>query len=277
MEMGRRWTPENLAEDQLVSASLVLAAQPGAARLLQHALLPARHHPAWLRGRRRIDHVRVHHAASAGQGLGHGSWKGLADWKSEMPRHYDTASRMLGVIGEPYSRSGGQVAAAGGRLGRNWQTRFTAPALRSFSRPRECPPGRPFPTRTSAAKGPERTTCKGCGGCMMGCQSRREEHARPELSVPGRKARRASFRRDARRRCSPARRQPDGSAGYEVHTVTRSSRFQRQSATLHLPRRGLFGLVARHHGAAVPPEGQGLAAGDQRSAWQATCAPTPSR
>ena len=26
-----------------------------------------------------------------------GSWKGLADWKREMPQHYDTASRMLGV------------------------------------------------------------------------------------------------------------------------------------------------------------------------------------
>ena len=26
-----------------------------------------------------------------------GSWTGLADWKSEMPRHYQTASRMLGV------------------------------------------------------------------------------------------------------------------------------------------------------------------------------------
>ena len=27
-----------------------------------------------------------------------GSWSGLADWKSEMPQHYDTASRMLGVV-----------------------------------------------------------------------------------------------------------------------------------------------------------------------------------
>src|ERR1035437_8398716 len=26
-----------------------------------------------------------------------GSWAGLADWKAEMPRHYRTASRMLGV------------------------------------------------------------------------------------------------------------------------------------------------------------------------------------
>jgi cholesterol oxidase len=26
-----------------------------------------------------------------------GSWAGLADWKQEMPRHYETAVRMLGV------------------------------------------------------------------------------------------------------------------------------------------------------------------------------------
>lgn len=26
-----------------------------------------------------------------------GSWAGLADWKSEMPRYYETARRMLGI------------------------------------------------------------------------------------------------------------------------------------------------------------------------------------
>jgi len=42
MEMGRRWTPENLAH-QLVNTPLVLAAKPGPARFFQHEVLPACH------------------------------------------------------------------------------------------------------------------------------------------------------------------------------------------------------------------------------------------
>ncbi len=58
------------AAHQLVAPSLVLAAGPGAARLLQHALLPPRHHPARLRRGRRLDHLRLHAAAPSGQSLG---------------------------------------------------------------------------------------------------------------------------------------------------------------------------------------------------------------
>ncbi len=112
MEMGRRWTPENLPH---TSWSL--------------------HRWFWrpslaLRGffsMRFFRHVTILHGCAVGGGSityactmlrppdkvwDNGSWKGLADWKAEMPQHYDTASRMLGRYREPHSGAGGQTAAS---------------------------------------------------------------------------------------------------------------------------------------------------------------------
>ena len=97
IEMGRRWTPENLPK---TSWSL--------------------HRWFWrpklaLRGffnMRFFRHVTILHGCAVGGGSityactllrppdkvwNSGTWAGLADWQSEMPQHYDTASRMLGV------------------------------------------------------------------------------------------------------------------------------------------------------------------------------------
>src|SRR5271155_1544024 len=94
MEMGRRWTPENLPRTSW-----------------------ALHRWFWrpslaLRGffsMRFFRHVTILHGCAVGGGSityactllrppdkvwDSGSWKGLADWKSEMPQHYDTASCM---------------------------------------------------------------------------------------------------------------------------------------------------------------------------------------
>src|SRR5204863_7763002 len=98
----------------------------------------------------------------------HGSWAGLAPWISEMPRHYATAMRMLGVT----------------------ENRILGPADRLLHRAAEtCGVGATFyhtkvavfqgePDRAGKAcpdpyfggEGPERNTCIGCGGCMMGCR-----------------------------------------------------------------------------------------------------------
>ena len=91
-----------------------------------------------------------------------GSWKGLADWETEMPRHFAEARRMLGVtqnqilgdadhmlqqiadtqgVGESYYRTDVAVYFGGG------------------------PPDPYF-----GGEGPERAPCVGCGGCMVGCR-----------------------------------------------------------------------------------------------------------
>ncbi len=98
-----------------------------------------------------------------------GTWRGLADWTTEMPRFYDAASTMLGVtenrilgpadkllqraaqnagVGESFYRT--TVAIFQGREGEAGGTTVADPYF--------------------GGKGPARTTCTACGGCMMGCR-----------------------------------------------------------------------------------------------------------
>src|SRR5215470_8898562 len=67
---GAALASTRLSADQLVVASLVLAAEVGVAWIFQHAFLSSRHHPAWLRGRRRLHHLCGYVAAGSGQDLG---------------------------------------------------------------------------------------------------------------------------------------------------------------------------------------------------------------
>jgi ferredoxin len=98
-----------------------------------------------------------------------GSWAGLADWKRGMPQHYDTASRMLGVVENrilgPSDRLLKQVADAVG-VGHTFY-RTNAAVLE----PREGEQGgQVVPDPFFGGEGPQRTTCIACGGCMMGCR-----------------------------------------------------------------------------------------------------------
>ena len=97
MEMGRRWTPDNLPRTSWSIQRWFWRPKLG------------------LRGffnMRFFRHVTILHGCAVGGGSityactllaspekvwKAGTWKGLAGWKSEMPRHYETAARMLGV------------------------------------------------------------------------------------------------------------------------------------------------------------------------------------
>ena len=97
MEMGRRWTPDNLPRTSWSIHRYFWRPKLG------------------LRGffnMRFFRHVTIFHGCAVGGGSityagtlltpsekvwDAGSWAGLADWKREMPRHYETAERMLGV------------------------------------------------------------------------------------------------------------------------------------------------------------------------------------
>ncbi len=169
MEMGRRWTPENLPK---TSWSM--------------------HRWFWrpriaLRGffnMRFFRHVTILHGCAVGGGSityactmlrppdrvwDSGSWQGLDDWKSEMPRHYDTASQMLGVtvnkILGPADRLLKTVADSAGVGDTFYRT-----SVAIFQAPEGVPGGVTYPDPYFGGEGPERTTCKGCGGCMMGCR-----------------------------------------------------------------------------------------------------------
>ena len=95
-----------------------------------------------------------------------GSWKGLADWEREMPAHYATARRMLGVtenriLGDADTTLKQMADAAG--FGDTFYKTDVAVYFGSK-------PGEPHPDPYFQGEGPPRSSCIGCGGCMVGCR-----------------------------------------------------------------------------------------------------------
>jgi len=92
------------------------------------------------------------------------SWGGLASWKVELAEHYKTALRMLGATRNPNMTFPDEVIRQVGKeIGREDGFEQTDVAV-YFGKPEETVPD-PF----FGGEGPERTGCKSCGGCMIGC------------------------------------------------------------------------------------------------------------
>ncbi|ABF39366.1 glucose-methanol-choline oxidoreductase [Candidatus Koribacter versatilis Ellin345] len=169
MEMGRRWTPDNLPKTNWSLARWFW--RPGLG----------------LRGffsMRFFSRVTILHGCAVGGGSityastllrapdkvwDSGTWKGLSNWKSEMPRHYETASRMLGVtqnkILGPADHLLKQVAVASGAGETFYRTNVGI-----FQAPEGEAGGLTYADPYFGGEGPARTTCNACGGCMIGCR-----------------------------------------------------------------------------------------------------------
>jgi cholesterol oxidase len=224
MEMGRRWTPDNLPH---TSWSLN--------RWFWRPSLS-------LRGffsMRFFRHVTILHGCAVGGGSityactllrppdkvwDHGSWSGLTDWKSEMPRHYDTASRMLGVtennILGPADHLLKHVADTVG-IGNSFYRTHVA-ILQS---PEGEPGGQTVPDPYFGGEGPERTTCRGCGGCMMGCRHGAKNTLDQNYLYLAEKHGAKVFAETRVVDVRPLNGTADGSEGYEVRTVKSTARF----------------------------------------------------
>jgi cholesterol oxidase len=168
MEMGRRWTPESLPRTNWSIHRWFWRPKLG------------------LRGffnMRFFRHVTIYHGCAVGGGsITYGStllpppdkvwdsgyWAGLADWKTEMLPHYQTAERMLGVtenkILGPADKLLQKAADAAGVGNTFYRTRV------GIFQGETGEQGKTVPDPFFGGEGPPRTTCKACGGCMMGCQ-----------------------------------------------------------------------------------------------------------
>lgn len=169
MEMGRRWTPKDFPRTSWSIRRWFWRPKLG------------------LRGffnMRFFRHVTILHGCAVGGGsityagtLLHppdkvwdmGSWAGLADWKTEMPEHYAMAARMLGIIENrilgPADHLLKKSADASGCGHTFYRTRVGIFQSMAGELVKQAHPD-PF----FGGEGPERNTCNGCGGCMMGCQ-----------------------------------------------------------------------------------------------------------
>jgi cholesterol oxidase len=226
MEMGRRWTPQNLPGTNWQLWRWIW--RPGLA----------------LRGFFNIEpfrHVVILHGCAVGGGSityantllvpketiwENGSWAGLAPWKTEMPAHYETALRMLGVIENrilgPADRILKRAADAAGVGDTFYRTHVAV-----FEPPEGEAGGKTYPDPYFGGEGPERTTCIGCGGCMMGCRYNAKNSLDRNYLFLAEKHGARVFPETRVVHVAPLG-PPDGSAGYEVRTVRSTAWFRKE-------------------------------------------------
>ena len=96
------------------------------------------------------------------------AWKDLADWKKELQPFYTKAGEMLGVTQNPrLFHSDYWLKEVANDLGNVESFQPTDVGV-FFGKSDE--EGRTFPDPYFGGKGPDRTTCNFCGGCMVGCR-----------------------------------------------------------------------------------------------------------
>ncbi|MFN2145530.1 MAG: FAD-dependent oxidoreductase, partial [Anaerolineales bacterium] len=96
------------------------------------------------------------------------AWKDLADWKSELAPHYETARRMLGVATNPIlTDADHQLRQIAEELGKGETFGPTEVGV-FFGQAGEEGEAKPDPFFNG--DGPMRNTCKFCGGCLVGCR-----------------------------------------------------------------------------------------------------------
>lgn len=94
-----------------------------------------------------------------------GSWRGLADWRSELAPHYETALKMLGAAQNPKLTLADEVMRDIARdLGRESSFEPTNVAVYFGD------PGKASADPYFGGEGPERVGCNHCGACMIGCR-----------------------------------------------------------------------------------------------------------
>ena len=97
--------------------------------------------------------------------FGSSSWAGLADWKAELKPHYRTAQQMLGVTANQLPAAADEaLRRVAVRIGRAEHYRENPVAV-YFGQP-----GVRAQDPYFDGRGPARSGCIGCGGCMLGCR-----------------------------------------------------------------------------------------------------------
>jgi cholesterol oxidase len=227
MEMGRRWTPDNLPRSSWSIHRWIWRPNLG------------------LRGffnLRFFKHATIFHGCAVGGGSityastllsppekvwEAGSWTGLADWKAEMPQHYGTASRMLGVT-ENRILGPADVLLKKAAEAAGFGHTFYCTNVGIFQ-PAEGQPGnQTFPDPFFGGEGPARTTCIGCGGCMMGCRYGAKNTLDLGYLYLAEKHGARVFPETRVVNVKPLGGISDGSAGYEVDTVKSTAFIRRQ-------------------------------------------------
>ena len=227
MEMGRRWTPQSLPRTSWSIHRWFWRPKLG------------------LRGffnMRFFRRATIFHGCAVGGGSityagtllsppekvwDTGSWAGLSDWKAEMPAHYQTASEMLGVtrnkILGPADELLKNAAAAAGAAHTFYQTNVGI-----FQAADGQPGNQTFVDPFFRGKGPQRTTCTGCGGCIMGCRYGAKNTLDLNYLYLAEKCGAQVFPETKVVDVKPLPNASDGSSGYAIRTIRSTAWIRRQ-------------------------------------------------
>ena len=160
-----------------------------------------------------------------------GSWTGLANWKAEMPRHYQTASRMLGITQNTILGPADLLLKKTGEAVGSGQT-FYHTRVGIFQAGEGESANQTFPDPFFGGVGPPRTTCTACGGCMMGCRYGAKNTLDLNYLYLAERQGAAVFPQTKVVKVKPLDGTRDGGAGYEVSTVRSTAWIRREPQKL---------------------------------------------
>ncbi|MGZ3687372.1 MAG: GMC oxidoreductase [Bdellovibrionota bacterium] len=145
-------------------------------------------------------------------------WKDLADWKTELLPQYQLARKMLGVTTNPkLSFADVKLKEVAQEMGRGDTFRPSEVGV-YFGEPGKAPSDPYF-----GGKGPDRTPCIYCGGCMVGCRYGAKNTLVKNYLYFAEKLGAKVIAERAVTDIHPL--SEDGSAGYEVRTVDSTAWF----------------------------------------------------
>jgi cholesterol oxidase len=236
IEMGRRWTPDNMPTTTWQLWRWLWRPQLG------------------MRGffsMRFFRHVLVLHGNAVGGGSivygntlmvppdavwSQGTWAGLNDWLRVMPAHYATAKRVLGVtqnrlLGPADLRLKEMAEQIG--LGRSFYKTDVAVFFGDEGKPAGIAYADPF----FGGAGPDRNSCIGCGGCMVGCRYNAKNSLDKNYLYLAERNGAQLFAQTKVTDVRPLCDKDDGSLGYEVNMM--SSVGRREDGPKRLTCRGI--------------------------------------
>ena len=232
VEQGRRWSPETLPVSNWALSKWIWQPALGLRGFF---------------GMRFFRHVVVLHGNAVGGGSitygntllvppehvwEQGNWAGLNDWKAVMPAHYATARRMLGVttnrLPGPADMRLKEMARAQGKEASFYPTEVGV----FFGRPGDAP-GTRYADPYFGGAGPARTSCIGCGGCMIGCRYNAKNTLDKNYLYLAEKTGADLFAETRVVDVRPLAAARDGAAGYEVEVLrpARPAAARRQTLT----------------------------------------------
>ena len=155
-----------------------------------------------------------------------GSWGDVADWNSEMPQHYATAEKMLGVTENKILGPADHMLKKMGDAVGVGHT-FKPTRVATFFPADGETGGKTYPDPYFNGEGPDRATCVGCGGCMTGCKYNAKNTLDKNYLYFAEKRGAQVFAETKVADVRPINNTVDGSDGYEVTTENSTSWFNK--------------------------------------------------